>query len=93
VKASENTNLCIEFLLQIQKQQEDSAMLLASNKQQNKEITKSRKTQQDGQNAQKRTAGNNKDQVGFQKALHLQDFTESFRILQMLKFQKGILPY
>jgi hypothetical protein len=33
VKASVNTNLCTEFLLQIWKQQEDSAMLLASNKQ------------------------------------------------------------
>jgi peptidoglycan hydrolase-like amidase len=32
VKASVNTNLCTEFLLQIWKQQEDSAMLLASNK-------------------------------------------------------------
>jgi Ni,Fe-hydrogenase III component G len=35
VKASVNTNLCTEFLLQIWKQQEDSAMLLASNKQPN----------------------------------------------------------
>jgi hypothetical protein len=52
---------------------EDSAMLLASNKQQHKEITKSRKTQQDRQNAQKRTAGKNKDQVGFQEEPHLQN--------------------
>jgi hypothetical protein len=38
---------CImRFLLQIWKQQEDSAMLLASNKQ-HKEITKNRKTRQD----------------------------------------------
>jgi hypothetical protein len=37
-------------------------MLLASNKQQ--EITKNRKTQQDRQNTQKRTAGKNKDQAG-----------------------------
>jgi hypothetical protein len=73
VKASENTNLCIEFLLQIQKQWKDSAMLLASNKQQHKEITKSRMTQEDGQNAQKKAAGKNKDQVGFQEAPHLQD--------------------
>jgi hypothetical protein len=35
VKASVNTNLCTEFLLQIWKPQEDSAMLLASNKQPN----------------------------------------------------------
>ncbi len=59
VKASENTNLCTEFLLQIQKQWEDSAMLLASNKQKHK---KNRKTQQDRQNTQKRTEGKNKDQ-------------------------------
>ncbi len=39
---------------------------------------------------QKRTAGKNKDQVGLQEAPHLQDYTESFRILQMQKFQKGI---
>jgi dsDNA-binding SOS-regulon protein len=42
---------------------EDSAMLLASNKQQHKEITKNRKTQQDKQNTQKRTAEKNKDQL------------------------------
>jgi hypothetical protein len=48
-------------------------MLLASNKQQQKEITKNRKTQQDRQNTQKRTAGKNKDQVGLQEAPHLQD--------------------
>ncbi len=47
---SEKTNLHTKFLLQIWKQQEDSAMLLASNKQQHKEITKNRKTQQDRQN-------------------------------------------
>jgi hypothetical protein len=89
-KSSENTNLHTKFLLQIWKQWQDSAMLLASNKQQHKEITKNRKTQQDRQNTQKRTAGKNKDQVGLQEAPHLQDYTESFRILQMLKFQKGI---
>jgi hypothetical protein len=48
-------------------------MLLASNKQ-HKEITKSRKTQQERQNTQKRTAEKNKDQVGLQEAPHLQDF-------------------
>jgi len=46
-------------------------MLLASNKQ-HKEITKNRKTKQ------KRTAEkNNKDQVGLQEALHLQDFIQN----------------
>lgn len=43
VEASENTNFHIKFLLQFQKQWEDSAMLLASNKQ-HKEITKSKNT-------------------------------------------------
>jgi hypothetical protein len=46
-------------------------MLPASNKQ-HKEITKNRKTKQ------KRTAEkNNKDQVGLQEALHLQDFIQN----------------
>jgi hypothetical protein len=65
-------------------------MLLASNKQ-HKEITKKRKTQQDRQNTKKRTAGKNKDQVGLQEAPHFQDYTKSWRILQMLKFQKRIV--
>jgi hypothetical protein len=46
-------------------------MLLSSNKQQHKEITKNRKTQQDRQNTQKRTAEKNEDQVGLQEAHHL----------------------
>jgi hypothetical protein len=48
-------------------------MLLDSNKQQHKEITKNRKTQQDRQNTQKRRAEKNTDQVGLQEAPHLQD--------------------
>jgi hypothetical protein len=43
VEGSENTNFCIKFLLQFQKQWENSAMLLASNKQ-HKEITKNKNT-------------------------------------------------
>jgi hypothetical protein len=43
VKASVDTKLHIEFVLQIWKQQENSAMLLASNKQPHK-----KKTQQNG---------------------------------------------
>jgi hypothetical protein len=39
-----------EFLLQIKKKWEDSAILLARDKQQNKAIRKKRKTQQDRQN-------------------------------------------
>jgi hypothetical protein len=93
VKTSDNTNLCPEFLLKIQKQQEDSAMLPASNKQENKEMIKNTETQQDRQNKEKRTAGKNKDQVGLQEAPHLQDYTESFGIHQTLKFQTGIFHY
>jgi hypothetical protein len=40
VKASVNTKLHTEFVLQIWKQQENSAMLLASNKQPHKKKTK-----------------------------------------------------
>jgi hypothetical protein len=68
VKASVNTNLGTEFLLQIWKHREDSAMLLASNKQ-HEEKTQESKTQQDGLNTQKRTAGKNIDQVGLQEAI------------------------
>jgi hypothetical protein len=44
VKTSENTNLCPEFLLKIQKQQEDSALLPARNKQEHQEMIKNRDT-------------------------------------------------
>jgi hypothetical protein len=44
-------------MLQIQKQQEDLAMLLATNKQQHKEKTQNRKTQQNRLNAQKKDSG------------------------------------
>jgi hypothetical protein len=71
VKASENTNLHTKFLLQFQKQQEDSAMLLASNKQR-KDITKNRKTQQDRQNTQKRRAEKNKDQWTNQRCIQFE---------------------
>ncbi len=66
VQASENTNLCTKILLQFLEQWEELAMLLASNKQEHKEITKSRKTQQPTPNAQNRTA-EKKDQVGLQE--------------------------
>jgi hypothetical protein len=51
--------------------------MLASNKQQHKEITKNRKTQQDRQNTQKRTAEKNKDELGLQEAPHLQAFMQN----------------
>ncbi len=66
-KANDNTNLCNEFLLQIWKQWEDSAMLLASKKQQYKEKTKNTKAQQDRQNTQEMTAGKNKEKWAYKK--------------------------
>jgi len=66
-KANENTNLCNEFLLQIWKQREDSAMLLASHKQQYKKKTKNRKAQQDRQNTQEMAAGKNKEKWAYKK--------------------------
>jgi hypothetical protein len=48
-----NTNLCPEFLLKIQKQQEDSVMLPASNKQEHKEMVKN--TQRKGQQGKTKT--------------------------------------
>jgi hypothetical protein len=59
VKASENTNLCTEFLLQIQKQWEDSAMLLASNKQKHKKTERHNRIDKTHRKGQK---GKNKDQ-------------------------------
>jgi hypothetical protein len=47
-----NTNLQTEFLLQIRKQQEDSAILLASNRPQHKDKTKNRPTEKEKQNFQ-----------------------------------------
>jgi hypothetical protein len=73
VKASENTNLHTEFLLQIWNNT-DSAMLLASNKQ-HKEITEKHnridKTHRKGQ--QRRT----KTKWGLQETPHLQDFIQN----------------
>jgi hypothetical protein len=65
VKASENTNLHTKFLLQmrkqLQKQWEDSAMLLTSNKQHHKEIQNTEKqnridkTHREGQHGRTKT--------------------------------------
>jgi hypothetical protein len=60
-------------------------MLLASNKQKHKEITKKKHTQQDRQNAQEQRPS------GLTRSSPLTRlYTKSFRILQMLKFQKNI---
>jgi len=92
VKADVNTTLHTKFLLQIWKQQENSAILLASNKQHYKEKTQNQNTWQNRLNTQERTARKNIDQGGLQQAPNLQDY-QKFRTLQMLKFQKGIFIY
>ncbi len=73
MKADVNTNLHTKFLLQIWKQRENSAMLLAGNKQHYKEKTQNQNTWQNRLNTQKRTARKNIDQGGLQQAPNLQD--------------------
>jgi hypothetical protein len=54
-----STNLQTQFLLQFGKQQEDSAILLVSNKPQHKDKTKNRPTEMEKQDFRgKGTAGN-----------------------------------
>ncbi len=61
-----STILRSEFLLQFQKQWEDSAILLASNRPHNKDQTKKqRKTERE------------KEQVGLQEAPHLHDLKQN----------------
>jgi hypothetical protein len=57
-----STNLQTEFLLQIQKQQEDSATPLASNRPQHKDMTKTRPTEREEKNLKERTVGTNNEQ-------------------------------
>jgi hypothetical protein len=57
-----STNLQTEFLLQIRKQQEDSATPLASNRPQHKDMTKKRLTERKENNLKERTAGTNNEQ-------------------------------
>ncbi len=81
-----STILRTEFLLQIRKQWEDSAILLASNRPQNKDQTKKqRKTKREKNRGRQRTeedkeqgkTGEDKEQeqeqVGLQEAPHLHD--------------------
>jgi len=68
-----STNLRIKFLLQIQKQWEGSAVLLASNRPQHKDITKHRLTEREKQNLNERSVGKKNEQVSLQEALHLED--------------------
>ncbi len=89
VQASVNTNLHNEFLPQVQKKQKDSAMIsrLAMV---NDAIKKHKADQQKRrQNIQKKTAEKNIQTKWAYKKIPTYE-TESFRILQMLKFQKEI---
>jgi hypothetical protein len=52
-------------------------MLLASNKQQHKKITKNRKTQQDRKNTQKKDSRQEQRPRGLTRAPHLQDFIQN----------------
>ncbi len=67
-------NLQTEFLLQFQKQREDSAMLLSSNRpQQQGQETNRPPDQQKGQEELKeRRTGKDYEQVGLQEAPHIQ---------------------
>jgi hypothetical protein len=66
-------NLQTEFLLQFQKQQEDSAILLASNRPQQRQDKK----QKGKEKLKERTTGKNYEQVGLQEAPHLQDLKQN----------------
>jgi hypothetical protein len=77
VKVIENTNPHIEFLLQIQKQQEDLAMLLASNKQQHEETTKKQKDTTGKTKHKEKDSWEEQNQVGLQQAAHLQDYIQN----------------
>jgi hypothetical protein len=65
-------NLRTEFLLQFQKQWEDSAILLASNRPQQEGQEKNRSTERERKLKERRT-GKDYEHVGLQEAPHLQD--------------------
>jgi len=66
-----STNLQTEFLLQFQKQREDSAILLATNRPQQWQDKETKKDK--GKKWRKGQTGKDKEQVGLQEDLHLQD--------------------
>ncbi len=90
VKASENTNLHTKFLLQFLKQWEDSAMLLASNKQQHNEIAKKRKRKQGKTSCTEEDSREEQRPSGLTRSSPL---TELLEKLQMQKFHKRIFHY
>jgi hypothetical protein len=71
-----STNLRTEFLLQFQNQQEDSTILLASNRPQQGQDKK--KTDRKGnEKLKERTTWKNYEQVVLQEAPHLQDLKQN----------------
>jgi hypothetical protein len=71
-----STNIWTEFLLQFQKQREDSAILLASNRpQQQWQDKETKKVRKGKEKLKERT--NRERLVGLQKAPHLQDMKQN----------------
>ncbi len=70
-------NLQTEFLLQFWKQQEDSAILLASNRPQQQGQDKKQTDRKGKEKLKERTTGKNYEQVGLQEAPHLQDLKQN----------------
>jgi hypothetical protein len=63
-----STNLQTEFLLEFQKQREDSAILLASNRPQQQQQDKKQTDRKGKEKLKERTTGKNYEQVGLQEA-------------------------
>jgi hypothetical protein len=70
-------NLQTEFLLQFRKQQEDSAILLASNRPQQEGEDKKQTDRKGKERLKERTTGKNYEQVGLQEAPHLQNLKQN----------------
>jgi hypothetical protein len=70
-------NLQTEFLLQFRKQQEDSAILLASNRPQQQGQDKKTDRQKGKRKTEGKDNRKNYEQVGLQEAPHLQDLKQN----------------
>jgi hypothetical protein len=70
-------NLQTEFLLQFRKQQEDSAILLASNRPRQEGEDKKQTDRKGKERLKERTTGKNYEQVGLQEAPHLQNLKQN----------------
>ncbi len=70
-------NLQTEFLLQFRKQQEDSAILLASNRPRQEGEDKKQTDRKGKERLKERTTVKNYEQVGLQEAPHLQNLKQN----------------